>query len=69
MQATFIVVDKDRSGYMHGIAEQKTLSDAALSEAFLHLRGYIAKLPSGRDIKPEFFPIRFQLNLPLIFSN
>ena len=57
VQTRFIVIDKHRCGDMHGVAQQQALTDPALSKAFLHLRGDVAKLPTRRDIKPEFFTI------------
>jgi len=42
---------------MHGIYKDKTILDAALSEAFFNLGGDIDKSTPGWDLKPEFFSV------------
>src|SRR4249920_1793095 len=59
MQAGLVVVDKNRSGYVHGIDERKSLFYSALAKAILHLRRDVDEGNPRRRIKPELFAIAF----------
>jgi hypothetical protein len=59
MQPGLIIVDKNRCGYMHGIAEYKTFSDPTFSQAFFDLGSDVDQSSARRYFKPEFFTITF----------
>src|SRR4030095_7488177 len=59
MEAGLVVVDKHRSGYVHGVDEHESLFHAALAKAILHLRRDVDKGNPRRRVEPKFFPITF----------
>jgi hypothetical protein len=59
MQAGFVVIDKHRGGYVHGVNEHKSLFYAALTKAILHLRRDVDESNPRRRIKPKLFAIAF----------
>jgi hypothetical protein len=59
MQTWLVVVNKDRGGNMHGVAEQEPPPDATFSQAGLHLLGDIDHPPPGWYLKPQFLMIAF----------
>jgi hypothetical protein len=66
MQAGFIVIDENRRGYMHGVAQNQALFDAALPQTFFNFRGYVDKGAPGGDLKPQFFAVAFHFFAPFL---
>ena len=54
-----------RGGYVHRIAKDQTISDAAFSQAFLNLGRDIDKSSAGRDFKPQLLPVTSHIVLLL----
>jgi hypothetical protein len=57
VQSGLIIVDKNRCGNMHGIHQDQSFRDPAVIDALLNIGRNIYKRPSGRYLKPQFFPI------------
>ena len=57
VQSTLIVVYEDACCYVHGIYEAQSFADATLCNRFLHLRRYVNKVHSCRDIKGKIFRV------------
>ena len=55
MKSGFIVINKDRSGDVHGIDETKAFGDAALVNEFFDLRRDVDEPTSARDFEPKMF--------------
>jgi hypothetical protein len=59
MQSGFIVIDKNRSGYMHRVAQYQAFLDSACPQTFLDFRRYVDKRSPGGHFKPQFFTVAF----------
>jgi len=59
VQSTLIVVYEDACGYVHGIYEAQSFADSTLCNRFLHLRRYVNKVHSCRDIEGQVFRVAF----------
>jgi len=44
---------------MLGIDQHQALGNAALIDAFLHIRGDVDEGPTGGHVEPEFFAVAF----------
>ena len=51
VQSTLIVVYENACGYVHGIYEAQSFADATLCNRLLHLRRYMNKVHSRRNIE------------------
>ena len=61
VQSAFVVVDEDRGGDVHGVAEHQPFADARLGERLLDLRRDVHEHPPGRQVHHEFFPETFHI--------
>ena len=61
MEATFIIVDEHRSGYVHSVDECESLHDIALSQTILNLGRDVDEGPAPGNIEPEFLSVIFHL--------
>src|SRR5208282_3977234 len=59
MESGFIIIDKNRGGYVHCVGKSQSLFYTALLKTILDLRSNINKCPARRDIEPKFFSIAF----------
>jgi hypothetical protein len=57
LQAGFIVIDKDRGSYVHGVYQAQSFLYATLDQGFLHFGGNIDKPTPVGYIEPEFFTV------------
>src|SRR5208337_1085961 len=55
MEAGFVIIDKNRGGYVHCVHERQSLFNTALLKAILNLGSNIDKCPACRDIEPQLF--------------
>lgn len=62
VKSAFIVVDKDGSGYIHGVNQHKTFLYAAFVYRFLNVLGDAHDLSARRDIEPKFFSVAFHIS-------
>ena len=51
-QSAFIIIDKHAGGDIHRIHQAQPLADAALAQAFLHLRGDVHETAPVGQVKP-----------------
>ena len=61
VQARLVIVDEDRRGDVHGVAQEQTLPDAALAQAGFNLWRDVDKFPPPFYVEPQFFAIRFHV--------
>jgi len=59
VKARFIIVDENRGRNVHGIYQDKPLTNATFTEAFFYLRGDVDESPPCGHVKPEFFAVAF----------
>jgi len=52
MQAAFIVIDENRGGDMHGIAQQQAFLDAGFTQTILNLRLNVNYFSALGDVEP-----------------
>ena len=62
-QSGFVVVDKDRSRYVHGVDERQPFADAALKQARFNIGSDVDEGPPGGHLEPEFLAIAFHVFL------
>ncbi len=68
VQAGLVVIDEDRRGDVHGIAEHQTVCYPAFVDALLHFRGDVDKGPACGHLEPQFFSIAFHMCSPCYSS-
>src|SRR5208337_5293231 len=55
MESGFIIIDKNRGGYVHCVHKRQSIFDTALLKTILNLRSNINKCPACRHIEPQLF--------------
>ena len=59
MKSQFIVIDKHRGGYVHGVDKTKALGHTAPGDEFFDLRRDVDEPAPARHLKPKIFSERF----------
>src|SRR5258705_12909076 len=57
VKTAFIVIDEDRSSYVHRVHKRQSFLNLALFQTRLNLRSNINKRASARHIEPKLFSV------------
>src|SRR5260221_14783687 len=59
VQAAFIIIDKDRSSYVHRVDQREAFADPTVVQTRLDLRRDVDKCPAGRHLEPKVSSVAF----------
>jgi len=65
VQAGFIIIDKNRGGYVHGVNQARTIMNATFAHAILQLMCYVNEAATIGEIVPKFLTVGFHVILSM----